>query len=263
VICFSAKAAAAGVIATLAFGIPAGAQIPPPGHSCEACHLNHSSSNLGGSGAELSSLLAGIDRGHSVSRVERTCLACHQSASDRALLGRLLSADDALPLDGGFIGDPALSTHPLGRPVGARGRVVAASEPSASVDIWSARPGPVKWEEPIRCVSCHDPHAGWGEDTVLSGDGSVCEGCHSHSLFSDVNHVTLTCVQCHTVHGSARRSISDPLEVERVCGSCHLTPGRAAPPAGGISAAPIGHADDPGGTCADCHRVHPASAGTR
>jgi len=79
----------------------------------------------------------------------------------------------------------------------------------------------------IECISCHDPHAGRGVDSLardISGD-VACLTCHAEKrgpfVYSHVTGVTGDCWSCHTAHGSSNPNMLTRSRVEQLCLECH------------------------------------------
>jgi len=79
----------------------------------------------------------------------------------------------------------------------------------------------------VQCVSCHDPHAGAGEQSLKldrSGD-SPCVTCHAEKrgpfVFPHVSDVAGTCLSCHEPHGSTNPMALTRARVDQLCLECH------------------------------------------
>ena len=79
----------------------------------------------------------------------------------------------------------------------------------------------------VQCVSCHNPHAGTGKDSLnldRSGQGP-CVNCHAEKrgpfVFAHVGGVTGDCMSCHEAHASNNpRALKRP-RIDQLCLECH------------------------------------------
>jgi DmsE family decaheme c-type cytochrome len=81
----------------------------------------------------------------------------------------------------------------------------------------------------MRCIACHDPHGGPGEQSLKvdrSGE-SACVSCHAEKrgpfVFPHVSGVTGTCLSCHEPHGSSNPMALTRARVDQLCLECHST----------------------------------------
>ncbi|MGD8439968.1 MAG: DmsE family decaheme c-type cytochrome [Holophagae bacterium] len=79
----------------------------------------------------------------------------------------------------------------------------------------------------LQCVSCHNPHAGSGEESLRldrSGD-SPCVTCHAEKrgpfVFPHVSDVAGSCLSCHEPHGSTNPMALTRPRVDQLCLECH------------------------------------------
>jgi DmsE family decaheme c-type cytochrome len=79
----------------------------------------------------------------------------------------------------------------------------------------------------LQCVSCHNPHAGAGEESLKldrSGDGP-CVSCHAEKrgpfVFPHVSDVAGGCLSCHEPHGSSNPMALTRPRVDQLCLECH------------------------------------------
>jgi predicted CXXCH cytochrome family protein len=240
-------------LAGSAAGVRAQGGMGPPGHSCDGCHLTHLESAMGS--VDRTALLGELDVRPGTPRGERACLACHHSADERLRVGVYLAPDEPLPMHGGFIGEPTLVAHPIGRPALLSDPRSGTFDPRAGANLWSARPADADPDLTVTCSSCHDPHAAWGEDPAVAGESTVCHRCHTASAYLTPDHVSVPCAGCHAIHDP--RGIEGPGPAgDAACAECHLTLRRGSLPVGILGDVPPGHVDDRPGRCTDCHPAH-------
>jgi DmsE family decaheme c-type cytochrome len=79
----------------------------------------------------------------------------------------------------------------------------------------------------LECVSCHNPHAGAGAESLKldrSGD-SPCVTCHAEKrgpfVFPHVSDVAGSCLSCHEPHGSSNPMALTRPRVDQLCLECH------------------------------------------
>jgi len=79
----------------------------------------------------------------------------------------------------------------------------------------------------LQCVSCHNPHAGSGRDSLQvdrSGE-PPCLTCHTEKLgpfvFPHVAGVAGDCMTCHEPHGSSNPMALTRSRVDQLCLECH------------------------------------------
>jgi DmsE family decaheme c-type cytochrome len=79
----------------------------------------------------------------------------------------------------------------------------------------------------LECVSCHNPHAGSGEYSLVvnrAGEGP-CVTCHAEKrgpfVFPHVSDVTGNCLSCHEPHASSNPMALKRARVDQLCLECH------------------------------------------
>jgi DmsE family decaheme c-type cytochrome len=79
----------------------------------------------------------------------------------------------------------------------------------------------------LRCISCHNPHGGEGEQSLVvdrSGDGP-CVSCHADLrgpfVFPHVVGFSGDCLSCHEPHGSSNPMALTRHRVDQLCLECH------------------------------------------
>ena len=79
----------------------------------------------------------------------------------------------------------------------------------------------------VQCVSCHNPHAGTGENSLnldRSGQGP-CVTCHAEKrgpfVFAHVGGATGDCLSCHEAHGSNNPMALKRSRIDQLCLECH------------------------------------------
>lgn len=81
----------------------------------------------------------------------------------------------------------------------------------------------------MSCVSCHNPHAGRGEDSLKQGAAGQgpCVSCHSDTrgpfVFPHVGDLSGDCMTCHEPHGSSNPKRLVRARVDQLCLECHST----------------------------------------
>jgi DmsE family decaheme c-type cytochrome len=79
----------------------------------------------------------------------------------------------------------------------------------------------------MQCYSCHNPHGGDGESSLLrSPAGEIaCLSCHTDKrgpfVYTHVSPVVGSCLSCHEQHGSANSMMLTRSRVSQLCLECH------------------------------------------
>lgn len=79
----------------------------------------------------------------------------------------------------------------------------------------------------LECFSCHDPHGGRGERSLVQDrlGAGPCESCHADKrgpfVFPHVNRIAGDCLSCHEPHGSNNPKRLKRSNVEQLCLECH------------------------------------------
>jgi DmsE family decaheme c-type cytochrome len=217
--CASCHDELAAQLAATAHGL---SQRGAPG--CKACHGDGTAHmDAGGDKAKISKPAG--------AKGEAACRACHTALQDRVL--------------------PSGAAHPSGSVYcfdchsvhgsKATDRALLTARPSdlcltchADQKAAFARPYGHNLENGgIRCVSCHNPHAGKGEKSLKldhAGQGP-CVTCHAEKrgpfVFAHAGDKAGSCMSCHEPHGSVKPSALTRTNVYQLCLECH------SPTAGG------------------------------
>jgi DmsE family decaheme c-type cytochrome len=155
---------------------------------------------------------------------EGMCLTCHQP------IHSMLSARSAHSDTAVFCGT-CHTMHPTGR---EKTRLLRQDPNQMCVTCHAAqgnsfrRPFGHRLDRGgLECVSCHNPHGGAGERSlVVDRSGEVaCLSCHAEKrgpfVFPHVSGVTGDCTSCHEPHGSSNPMALNRSRVDQLCLECH------------------------------------------
>ncbi len=232
---------------------------------CEMCHANHSGApgpytlEVGDHAGLISSVRGSAQE---LGTISLSCLRCHLTPGERtrqALTQRQTSAIDVE--NGMYLGVDLADDHPLGRIDRSAARRLDASwrdrpfQPPPSV----YRSQALAQTETLECSTCHDPHSRVSAKPEAEEERALCSGCHDPARYLLHGHASLTCSDCHKVHGGNDVPLLAEPFADQLCNSCHdsgapMLGSRAA--RAGLPSAPEGHREPPTQSCTSCHGVH-------
>jgi DmsE family decaheme c-type cytochrome len=187
------------------------------GPSCTSCHGDGTQHMDEGGEPEFIMTPQGIGG-------EKTCLTCHDNT--RTMFSARSAHSDTSVLCGSC---HAIHGNDRGR------RALLVEEPNqlcatchAAQNNSFRRPYGHRLDRGgLECVSCHNPHAGGGDNNLVvdrSGQGP-CVSCHSEKrgpfVFPHVSGVTGDCRACHEPHGSSNPVALKRSRVDQLCLECH------------------------------------------
>jgi DmsE family decaheme c-type cytochrome len=189
------------------------------GPRCTTCHTNGLRHMEEGGEASLIAIPHGTDG-------EQLCAGCHQTVRTM-FSSRSVHSDTAVH---------CTDCHAIhGESTGA-GRGQLLDGPLNELCA-SCHPGPAgAFRRPfghklelggLTCASCHNPHGGSGEQSLVvdrSGEGP-CVSCHAEKrgpfVFPHVSGITGDCTSCHQPHGSSNPNALTRARVDQLCLECH------------------------------------------
>lgn len=238
---------------------------------CGLCHALHGR----GDGADVEQYMLRIPRNldaydsrasgaSNPGAASASCLACHESPAGRE---NAMRNREGLPLPSGraesFLGPDLADDHPVGRgfEVGLSAESGARASSGLPRPAVSTLVGAGAQDEPVRCSSCHDPHARPGEQEFSAAGVSeeLCGQCHAPAAYAVGGHETVECLACHRMHGGSRPALINEFDAELLCRSCHDAGAQMSDGVMGgfesIAGMPE-HDRPPGDDCLACHPAH-------
>ena len=237
--------AAAGAL-TLASSVPSAAQGSDPSEDCAVCHeqvaadFQHTVHAVTGRGAPSCVTCHGNGARHMEEGGDPTliakpsgrdgevlCLACHEQNVTSMFSSRSVHSDSSVWCGSCHNVHPTSPSQP---------QLLAAAANDLCADCHPSAAG--SFRKPfghnldrggLQCVSCHNPHAGAGEQSLkLDRSGEPpCLSCHAEKrgpfVFSHVSGVTGDCMSCHEPHGSSNPMALTRARVDQLCLECHST----------------------------------------
>jgi DmsE family decaheme c-type cytochrome len=187
------------------------------GPDCTACHGDGTQHMDEGGDPELIMVPRGIEG-------EKTCLSCHDST--RSMFSSRSAHSDTSVL--------CANCHAIhGNDRGRRALLVdtpnqlCATCHAAQNNSFRRPYGHRLDRGGLECVSCHNPHGGGGDQSLVvdrSGQGP-CVTCHAEKrgpfVFPHVSGVTGDCLSCHEPHGSSNPMALARSRVDQLCLECH------------------------------------------
>jgi DmsE family decaheme c-type cytochrome len=156
--------------------------------------------------------------------LDTMCQQCHGSINTM-FSSRSVHADSGVHCD---------SCHSVHAPAAAQPMQLVRSANSLCADCHPSQDG--SFNKPfghdldrggIQCISCHNPHGGQGEQSlVLDHSGqTACVTCHAEKrgpfVYPHVTDVSGTCMSCHEPHGSTNPMALKRARVDQLCLECH------------------------------------------
>lgn len=190
------------------------------GPTCTTCHTNGVRHMEEGGDTAFIRIPKGPDGA-------QLCMSCHENQIHKMFSTRSVHTDT------GIFCTQCHKIH--GESTGAeRARLLA--EPQVRLCA-SCHPGPANaFRRPfghrlelggLVCASCHNPHGGSGEHSLVvdrSGEGP-CVSCHAEKrgpfVFPHVSGITGDCTSCHEPHGSSNPNVLIRARVSQLCLECH------------------------------------------
>lgn len=234
----------------IALGVPAFGEEPTPVPSCGDCHdeqFKAFTTNPHGHGTAVNGVMpnavcekchgdgkAHIEAGGDKSLIfkpvgvagaDKTCLACHDIATDRVTRHGGPHANSATVncLTCHAI-HTSKATHLLAKPQ------LALCATCHSTQVASFRSKPYAHHlgsGGMECSSCHEPHGRSGREMLrktVSGE-LPCVNCHSRQrgpfVFQHGSFAIGDCLTCHEPHGSSNRNRLIRATVAQLCLECH------------------------------------------
>ncbi|MCJ7752888.1 MAG: DmsE family decaheme c-type cytochrome, partial [Armatimonadetes bacterium] len=202
------------------------APIPGLGATCAACHPEPAS--------EWARTLHRRTVGASqIAEDRQGCAACHKGAAEHLADPTVETNRPSLSgLDADQTADMCLSCH--------KGGSQMLWDLSSHQSLEQA------------CLSCHDPHGGYGTAMLKAPEPELCEGCHATQVAEGslpshhpIAEGKMVCSDCHNVHGEQRGALAEASTPE-MCYKCH-----------GEKAGPFMFEHPPvTEDCATCHKPH-------
>jgi DmsE family decaheme c-type cytochrome len=189
------------------------------GPTCATCHTNGLQHMEEGGDASLIAIPSGADG-------EQLCLSCHQDTRTM-FSSRSVHSDTSIH---------CTDCHAIHGVSTGEHRASLLARPSTEL-CGSCHPGPLNaFRRPfghqldrggLVCASCHNPHGGSGEHSLVvdrSGDGP-CVSCHAEKrgpfVFPHVSGIVGDCMSCHEPHGSSNPNALTRSRVDQLCLECH------------------------------------------
>ena len=185
--------------------------------SCATCHGNGIAHMDEGGEAELIAKPKGLAG-------QQLCLSCHQTIHTMFSMRSTHS-------DTKVFCDSCHAIHPADTPQPAllhdSPNAVCATCHAAQSNAFRRPYGHRLDRGGLECVSCHNPHGGSGEYSLVvnrAGEGP-CVTCHAEKrgpfVFPHVSDVTGDCLTCHEPHGSSNPMALRRSRVDQLCLECH------------------------------------------
>jgi DmsE family decaheme c-type cytochrome len=185
--------------------------------SCATCHGQGMAHMEEGGDASLIAKPEGITG-------QQICLSCHQTIHTMFSM-RSAHSDTEVYCDS------CHAIHPADRPRPAllhdSPNAVCATCHAAQANSFRRPYGHRLDRGGLECVSCHNPHGGSGEYSLVvnrAGEGP-CVTCHAEKrgpfVFPHVSDVTGDCLTCHEPHGSSNPMGLKRARVDQLCLECH------------------------------------------
>ena len=198
-----------------------------PNAVCESCHGDGAAHIEGGGDKEKIT----VPRGRA--GADKTCLSCHDTATDRISRHGGMHANSAtvncLTCHSVHASQP--KTHLLAK------NELALCSTCHATQAASFRNKPYAHRVGrgiVECSSCHEPHGRAGKDSIkqtASGE-MACVGCHADKrglfVFPHGANSVGDCTSCHETHGSSNPKQLKRASVSQLCIECHSPVGEVA-----------------------------------
>ncbi len=211
-------------------------------------------------GEEPGSLTGATGASVELGTISLSCLRCHLTQGQRTR--QSVARGQSPTLEGGkYLALDLSDDHPLGRIDQSDWPGLVAwrrDRPFEPVPRLYRSPALAE-SESIECTTCHDPHSRTSAIPEPEEERVLCSGCHDPARYLLEGHTSLTCRNCHKLHGGNDVTLLAEPFTEVLCNSCHETGGPQLSARSGrppFLSAPQGHREPPTQTCTSCHAVH-------